>query len=153
MTTNDELLQPSLEKHDETQKPIYSATAGYLTAFVGGPFAAIAMASVNSWRLRRLAADAVPLLAVTAVCVGILIFLLHPEWFGQESMHFERKDTRIWSRVFGLVVFSAFWLLHRRYYRGMELMGQEPPNAWIGGIGCILAGTAVTYLLTWWLLP
>ena len=53
MTANDDLLRPSLEKTDAAHKSIYSTTTGYLTAFIGGPFAAIAMAAINSGRLGR----------------------------------------------------------------------------------------------------
>lgn len=149
MASTEDLLRPTLGKQATGQPAIYSTTTGYLTAFVGGPFAAIAMAALNSWRLRRLAIDALPLLAATALSVAVFLLFTHPELLGQTGVEFESRTERLWSRLFALIVFSAFWLIHRRYYRGMELLGLTPPNAWAGGIACVLMGTAVTLFIDW----
>lgn len=153
MTANDDLLRPSLEKADGTRKAIYSTTTGYLTAFIGGPFAAIAMAAVNSGRLRRLTRDALPLAAAIALSIGLYSFMARPEWFGQAGLEFADRNARLGARIFALLLFGAFWLLHKRYYRGAELMGLEQPNPWIGGIVCVLVGTAATFLVNDWLAP
>src|SRR5688572_15243311 len=151
MTANDDLLRPSIEKTDAAHKAIYSTTTGYLTAFIGGPFAAIAMAAINSGRLRRLARDALPLVAAIAVSVGLYAFLARPEWFGQAGLDLTDRNARLGARVFALLLFGAFWLLHKRYHRGAEIMGLEQPNPWVGGIACVVFGTLATYLVIAWL--
>ena len=153
MTADDDLLRPSIEKTDTAHKAIYSTTTGYLTAFIGGPFAAIAMAAANSVRLGRLARDALPLAAAVALSVGLYAFLARPEWFGQAGLEFAARNARLGARVFALLLFGAFWLLHKRYYRGAELMGLEQPNPWVGGIACVLVGTGATLLVYNWLTP
>jgi hypothetical protein len=151
MTTHDDLLQPSLNTADAQRKAIYSTTAGYLTAFIGGPFAAIAMAAINSGRLRRLARDAVPLAVAILLSIGLYAFFARPEHFAQAGLEFTDRSARFGARLFALLLFGAFWLLHKRYYRGAELLGLEQPNPWVGGIACVVFGTLATYLVNAWL--
>lgn len=151
MTRPDDLLQPSLAQADQAQKATYSSTAGYLTAFIGGPFAAVTMAGLNSWRLRRLGRDALPLVAAVALSAGLSVWLMRPEWLGLAGVEISGTNARFAARVLALLLFGGFWLLHRRYYRGAELLGLERPNPWLGGLACVLVGLAVSLLLGRWL--
>ena len=74
MSGND-LLRPSIGTVDSPQRPLYSATAGYLTAFFGGPFAATGMAGLNAWRLGRLRTDALALAGGMAIAIGLVAFM------------------------------------------------------------------------------
>lgn len=151
--TDNELLQPSIAKVDGPQRAIYSTTAGYLTAFFGGPFAAIGMAGLNAWRLGRLRTDAPALAGGAALAVGLVVFLLRPDLFGQADLDFSTRDLRIGVRILALLLFGAFWFLHRRYYRGMQLLGLESPQPWPAAIACIVANFALMWLLLRALMP
>lgn len=153
MSTNDDLLRPSLDNPDTVQNAIYSTTAGYLTAFIGGPFAAITMAGLNSWRLRRLARDALPIISATALSVTLYALFIRPEWFGQVDFDVTMQNARLGARVYALMLFGAFWLLHKRYYRAAGLMGLKSPSPWVGGVACVLVGTLATFLLARLLAP
>jgi hypothetical protein len=145
--SGDDLLRQSIGKVDNPQRPIYSATAGYLTAFFGGPFAAVGMAGLNAWRLGRLRTDALALAGCAALAVGLITFLLRPDLFGPADFGFSTRDVRIGARVLALLLFGAFWLLHRRYYRAMQLLGLEPPSPWLPAIACIVANVLLMMLL------
>ena len=145
----DDLLKPTLDTGTVGQATIYSTTAGFATSFFGGPFAAITLTGINAWRLRRLAADALPLLGATALSVLVVLFIANPAWFGQPDLEFSRSATRLLHRAYALGLFGAFWLLHRRFYRGMAIMGLEAPNGWIIGIACVLLGVLMTSTLIW----
>lgn len=146
MPSND-LLQPSIGQLSSPQRAIYSATAGYLTAFFGGPFAAVGMAGLNAWRLGRLRTDALALAGGAALATGSLSFLLRPDLFGWANLDFSMGDVRIGARVLGLLLFGAFWFLHRSYYRAMQFLGLEPPSPWLPAIACIFANIALMFLL------
>ena len=146
MSGND-LLRPSIGTVDSPQRPLYSATAGYLTAFFGGPFAATGMAGLNAWRLGRLRTDALALAGGMAIAIGLVAFMLRPDLFGRPEIDFATRDVRIGMRVLALLLFGAFWLLHRRYYRGMQFLGLEAPNPWPAAIACIAADIGLTMLL------
>lgn len=146
MNGND-LLQPSIDRVASPHRAIYSATAGYLTAFFGGPFAAVGMAGLNAWRLGRLRTDMLGLAGGFAVAVGLSAFLLRPDLFGRADLEFATRDVRIASRALALALFGAYWFLHRRYYRGMQLLGLEAPRPWPAAIACVVADIALMMLL------
>jgi hypothetical protein len=144
MESRDDLLQPSLTADRADATAIYSATAGYVTSFLGGPVAALAFAAVNSRRLGRLRADAPLLIA------GLVLFLGAMWWVLTGPYHAEigNRHLNTGVRGAGLLYFGAIYLLHRRHYRAMEMMGIESPKAWGIGIACVLAGVACTILIT-----
>ena len=63
------LLQPSLQDVGAARAP-YSVKTLFITAFFGGPIAAIAIMTVNAVRLRRLIRDLAPILLALAAYVG-----------------------------------------------------------------------------------
>jgi hypothetical protein len=143
MESRDDLLQPSLTAERTDATAIYSAMAGYVTSFIGGPVAALAFAAVNSRRLGRLRADASLLVAGLVLFVGGMWWLLTGPYQGE--IHPRHLSTGV--RGAGLLYFGAIYLLHRRHYRAMELVGIQAPNGWGVGIACVIAGVASTILM------
>ncbi|MGE0031013.1 MAG: hypothetical protein AB7T20_07835 [Steroidobacteraceae bacterium] len=150
MSEREDLLRPSLQASDSGQKAIYSTTAGYLTAFFGGPFAAIGMGILNSWRLGRIRADALIIVAAIAAALAVFSFLLRPELFGQPELDVTTRNIRLVTRLLALALFGAFWLLHKRYYRGMQLLALAPPNPWPAAIACGSIDLLLTMALLAW---
>lgn len=146
MSTPDDLLQPSLAGVEQGTRKIYSTTVGYVSAFFGGPIAGALVATVNSWRLGRMRRDwplpfgtlVVAALALLPAPLGFFEQLLG--WLGEPALRFA------W-RLAGLAVFGISYLLHRRYHRGMAVMGVEAPSGWLLGILAIVVGIAPLVLM------
>lgn len=135
MESRDDLLQPSLTQERTDATAIYSATAGYVTSFFGGPVAAVAFAAVNSRRLGRLQADAPWLLGgLTLFAFGLWSALMGR--YPASIQPWLQENMRIALRGLGLVYFLAIYLLHRRHYRAMAMMGIQSPNGWGVGFAC-----------------
>lgn len=147
MSSKDDLLQPSLTAERADATAIYSAQAGFFTAFFGGPAAAIGMAGLNSWRLGRLQADA-PLYLAVFVVYAVAV------WWAFESPakemlveHLGRRGPQLVIRALALAAFGLFYLRHRSHYRNMEMMDIKPPNGWRAGLPMAIGGTLVTIAL------
>ena len=135
MESRDDLLQPSLTDDRVDATAIYSATAGYVCSFFGGPVAAVAFAGVNSRRLGRLHVDAPWLIG------GLALFAVALWWafmgrYPDTIQPWVKENLRIAVRGLGLLYFGAIYLLHRRHYRAMTMMGIESPNGWGVGFAC-----------------
>lgn len=129
--SRDELLQPSIGETAVAKAP-YTTLTAFLTAFIGGPFAIIALTALNSFRVLRLKRDLIfliPALALSLVlapALGLAGGLLP-------------------LRLFALVLFGFGFLLHKREHRTADLMGIKRPNGWIGGLACIITGNAIFF--------
>lgn len=150
MADRNDLLQPSLGGETSAATSIYSSTTGYLAAFFGGPLGGAAIALTNSWRLRRLGKDW-PLAIVAIALTGGMI------WWEQRlgglawlRSNFGSSGQRFAVRIVGIVMFTAIYLIHRRYYRNMDMMGIKPPSGWIPGIAAILGGAIVMSVVGEW---
>src|SRR5262245_61137626 len=77
--SREELLRPSLKDVAVASAP-YSVQTVFLTSFLGGPFAAIAILGVNSWRLQRLKQDLLPLALMFVAAAGLLGVLHLVDW-------------------------------------------------------------------------
>jgi hypothetical protein len=144
--SRDELLQPTLSEQAQSAAP-YSIQATFFTGFFGGPFAALAIIGVNSVRLRRLQRDVLVLTTLLALVllVGWMFYatqlgLAMQAWLTET---FGRGNLRFVSRLSGLLVVGAGYLLHRREQRNAELVGMKRPNGWIAGIACVVIGSAL----------
>ena len=151
MADRNELLQPSLGGEASAATSIYSTTTGYMAAFFGGPLGGAAIALTNSWRLRRLGKDW-PLAVVAIVLTGGMA------WWEQRMggltwlrSNFGSSGERFAVRLVGLAMFGVIYLIHRRYYRSMEMMGITPPSGWVPGVAAILGGVIVMSVLGEWL--
>lgn len=143
----EDLLQPTLTGTAPAAAP-YSVQTTFLTGFFGGPFAALAILAMNSFRLRRVARDAL-------VWGALLVLLAIGGWLLFHSA--AGADVRSWftdqlgiraarfsGQALGLAIVGVGYLLHRAEQVNADLMGLTRPNGWIGGIGCIVIGMAVS---------
>ena len=145
------LLQPTLSK--EAQRvPIFSVRACFFTAFLGGPLAVTFLSALNSNRLKRLKNDLIfYLIGISAFLVYLFIILDVPEgesvreWIASQRR--ENMFYRYGSRGMGLLLWGAYYYLHKQYYKAMSLFDMEPPNPWITAIICILTAGFFQVLL------
>ena len=143
----EDLLQPTLTGTAPAAAP-YSVQTTFLTGFFGGPFAALGILAMNSFRLRRVSRDA---LIWSALLVAIAIggwLLFHSaagadvrSWFTDQFGH---RAASFAGHALGLAIVGVGYLLHRREQVNTDLMGLTRPNGWIGGIGCIVIGMALS---------
>jgi hypothetical protein len=143
----EDLLQPTLTGTAPAAAP-YSVQTTFLTGFFGGPFAALAILAINSFRLRRVSRDALvwSALLVLLAIGGWLLFHSAAgadvrSWFTDQ---FGSRAARFSGQALGLAIVGVGYLLHRREQVNADLMGLARPNGWIGGIGCIVIGMAVS---------
>ncbi|MCW5621944.1 MAG: hypothetical protein KIS79_12635 [Burkholderiales bacterium] len=144
----EDLLRPSLSGGDSPVSAPYSMQTTFLTGFFGGPFAAIAIFAINSFRLRRISRD-------LPVGIGMLLVVLLGMWVlhrtapgGAALAWLEAslgsRSIRFVHQMAGLLIVGAAYLLHRREQRNSDLLGLKRPNGWVAGIACILLGTALS---------
>lgn len=143
--SREDLLRPTLSEHAPAAAP-YSIQTTFFTGFFGGPFGALAIIGWNAARLRRLARDLPILAALFALIVGAG-WALHTTAAGGDLQaaiadKFGSGSLRFVYRLMGLLVVGMGYLLHRREQRNADLVGMERPNGWIGGIACIVIGSA-----------
>ena len=138
--TNDEsgLLTPSLEGG---MRQIYSSSAMFGVAFFGGIFGVILFAALNSIKLKRLKTDLVWLLI--AVVVAVVVYAGIFQYSTSEEI---KSNFRVINRGGAFVLFGAFWLLYRKFYRALGTSGAKPLSPWGAAIGCVLAGIVITYV-------
>ena len=152
--TRDELLRPSLTDACVAKAP-YSVQTMILTAFVGGPLAAIAITAVNSVRLRRWMRDFVPLLIALAAYIGFNIVLAWTQWgVDFRASLREIAGAGAMSYLYRVIAFTLFGLsyaLHRKEQRSAQFMGLDSPNGWIAGIACVVCGISLQLALAAWL--
>ena len=140
MPMREALLTPSLSSSSKPSTALYSVQSGFLVAFFGGGFAIILYAALNSIRLRR-PLDALAYVAASALLCALfyaaaiswppLVTLL--DTLGQGSWRYV-------SRAASLLLFGAFYLLHRKEHRSAELFGLAPLSPWIPAIACMAVG-------------
>jgi hypothetical protein len=58
-----------------------------------------------------------------------------------------QANMQVVIRGSGLVYFAAIYLLHRRHYRAMQMMGIESPNGWGIGFACAALGILTTLVI------
>jgi hypothetical protein len=144
MNDHDDLLRPSLSGTNIQATAIYSATTGYLAAFLGGPVAGAIIALLNSSRMRRLAKDwplALLALALLYVMLWWEIRLGGNEWLVR---YLGASGPQAVRSVVSLLFFCGIYLLHYRSYRSMRLLGVKAPSGWVPGIIAIVIGFGVT---------
>ena len=144
MTIPEDLLQPTLGRHDSAAPSIYSALTGYVASFFGGPMAGAAVALANAWRLKRLRADWPLGVLALAATAGPLWW-----WYrggAQWVTAYAGADAReVLFRVLGLGFFALAYGWHRQYYRNMALFGLSPPSGWILGVAAVAIGLAAEF--------
>ncbi len=148
--SRDQLLQPSLDDGAVATAP-YSIRTTFLTAFFGGPLAAIAIVALNTLRLRRVWLDLAPLGLVLAAFLAFMLALQWTEWGANLGAYLNVKDDArpivFVSRAIAIAIFGLGYALHRKEQRSADLMGLRRPNGWIAGIACIAGGILLSVTL------
>ena len=142
-----ELLRPSLSGGATLARAPYSVTMGFLTAFFGGFFAAVAVIAVNSARLRRLRRDLPIVLSALAAYLALLFVLVATGW-GAGLDGNMNKPAGVLVRAVSLATFGIGYVMHRTEQRAADLMGLDRPGPWLVGIGCGLGGIGMQILAT-----
>lgn len=140
-----DLLRPSLAQDKLAQAP-YSTQAGFVTAFLGGPVAALMMAALNAHRLQRLPRD---LSWIVAALMGVVGFeyglttsegrnamTLLQDWIGMKPQH-------TLTTMLGLLAFGLGSLAHGKQQRAATLIGLDRPKGLWVGLGIIVTGSLV----------
>lgn len=144
--SRDELLRPSLGDADAARAP-YSVRTTFLTAFFGGPLAALAIIALNSVRLRRWLPD-LPVLGVVLVgFIALVLALDRTDWGGSFRAYLYgmagQRALTYFFRLIALGFFGMGYALHRKEQRSADLVGMARPNGWIAGIACGIGGLVV----------
>jgi hypothetical protein len=136
------LLEPRLT-HDAPAS-LYSARAGFLVSFFGGPASALAFGGLNAWRLRRLKTDSwILVLGVTAY-LGAAVFLVDSgRTVDVSGVLLDKSDVRRVFQALGVALFGIFYFCHRRYLRAMTLADVPPRPGLRDGILMILGGWVI----------
>lgn len=139
-----ELLRPSLS-HNAPRLAPYSQQTGFLTAFLGGPPAALLIAGVNAQRMGRLAKDLPWLLALGIVYVAAEYTLFQTE-LGHDAANWIRTvaNWRVYHQLLSLLFFGVASLAHRREQRAATLMGADRPKGLWMGVLLIALGYVLT---------
>ncbi|MEJ1963972.1 MAG: hypothetical protein WDO56_21490 [Gammaproteobacteria bacterium] len=148
MNDSDDLLSPSLGGSKAPATAIYTATTGYVAAFLGGPVAGAIIALLNARRLQRLSKDWPLALLAVALLYTFLWWELRSggdEWL---VSHLGRTGPSALYTVVGLLFFCGTYLLHYTSYRSMQILGLKAPSGWVPGVVAVIIGVGVRYALT-----
>ncbi len=145
MNDHDDLLRPSLSGTNAQATAIYSATTGYVVAFLGGPVAAAIIALLNSWRLRRLSKDWPLALLAVAVLYAMLSWEYQKGGNAWLTQYLGSSGPRVLQSAVSLLFFCGIYLLHYRSYRSMQVLGLKAPSGWVPGIIAVVVGVFATY--------
>jgi hypothetical protein len=150
-SSRDDLLQPVLGDTSSTSAAPYSVKTVFLTAFFGGPLAAVAILATNSYRLRRIYRDLPMLLLGVALFLisGWIIYrtsagMVIRDWLTQTL---GQRGIQYSFRLEALVIAAGGYLMHRQEQRTSDLLGLKRPNGWIGGLACLALGIVLQILV------
>ena len=141
-----DLLQPSLDK--ESSATIYSSTALFLTAFIGGAYAVILLSTLNSERLDQLRSDLSKLL----ICFFITVVALSAFEIYMTISNIDNglSDSHLANRIIGISLFFYFYNSYRVNYRLREKLNRKSPDyEWLATLGCIITGISLSLITTW----
>jgi hypothetical protein len=142
----DHLLRPSLTA-SRPAAALYSPRSSFLLGFFIGPLPLILYSALNSIRLKRTADAAAYALALAALFALIYASFLDPRpaalaWINATLGTGE--SMRGTTRILAVVLWSGFYLMHRKEHRSVDLFNKRP-SPWIAAIGCAAAGYALMY--------
>jgi hypothetical protein len=145
------LLQPSLQVQRPKSLP-FSLQAQFLTAFFGGPVAALGMGLLNASRLDRLRRDAAWLGALLVLYVALAYgFVLSA---AGEAVHAAAVDAlglrapHYLDTAYALACFSIAAAAHRRGHQAAQLFGLAAPSPWKTGLILVAVGYAIARVWT-----
>ncbi len=127
---NKSLFEPSLQQV-RAERPLYSTTTLFMSAFFGGALAAVIVFAVNAWRASRLARDAAWICLAAAIALGLPFFML------ASLAEIGGSASRVLLRVLALLLAGALYLRHRHLFRAQDLFATQRPNGWLLGLAAI----------------
>lgn len=147
-----ELLRPSLTPTDRIERAPYSLQTGFVSAFFGGPLAAVGMLVLNAVRMETLQRDAIWLGAAGLLGIGWVWLLIAAgadgaAWLAALAHWLGPNAGGYLERLGGLLLFAGAAALHRREQRAADLFALARPNGWIAGIALILGGRVASLLV------
>lgn len=141
MSADDDLLRPSLDA-SRPLLPLYSATACWMTAFFGGPLAALIIFAENYRRAGLLRREAHWLLAGAGTALASLYYLVIA---AQARGAGAGGDVRLQVRLAALAIAALLYWRLRPALRAQELFDIKPPNPWPIALLAIAAGIALAF--------
>jgi hypothetical protein len=145
----DDLLQPSLSDDSLAKAPPTIQTM-FLTSFFGGPVAAVLIAAVASYRLKRFARDLPVLLIFLTLSLSAIVWVnVSPDALAIRTWittNVGSSGFTILYRLVGLACLAAVYLMHAKAHRNSQLLGLKPPNGWLVGLPCSIVGFLVMLL-------
>lgn len=146
------LLNPTLSSETFYQ-PIYSQRALFFVAFFGGPLALLLLNALNSIKLNRLRRDFLPYLIALFLYVALLTVII---WSAPEGVSAwkwivaHRRENFLFKyapRIFALILWGGFALLHRPFHKAAQLLGDNPPSPWRAALGCFAVAIVIDLAL------
>lgn len=131
------LLQPSLSRVAMATRAPYSKQMLFLTAFFGGPLAALLGFGLNVQRLALWRRDG--WLIGLAALAGLALWPSAAAW------------STVGTRVLALSLLGLGVWRHRREHAGADMMAVPRPNGWVPGIALLVVGNLGDFLLQSWL--
>lgn len=144
----EDLLRPTLA---DTESPValYSLQAFCLTAFFGGPFAAVGFWGLNAHRVGRIRQELPWMLAFAALTFAVLAAL--ELWLPSAEGRPMSFTERVLVRLYALGIVGVAWLRWRARYRAMQITGLDSPNGTVPSIACIVVGVALYVFAAEWI--
>lgn len=147
-----DLLQPTLAHDRNPSRAPYSVQAIFLTAFFGGPLAAVGILGANAYFLRRLSRDAPALIAMVLASMAAVWVLYGTDGGAPARAWLEAtlgsNGRRLVTRFIALMLVGLGYLLHRAEQRNADFLGLKRPNGWIGGLICTVLGGVLFAVFT-----
>lgn len=138
-----DLLRPSLADSGALAAAPYSNQVLFLSAFFGGPPAALGCFVLNSLRLGRWRRDVAAIAAGAAIYLGLLLWWQRA---GPELIAIPKVQSLL-MRALGLALAGVAAWQHRQEQSACRLMGLAQPKGLLPGIALVLLGWAVGGLL------
>lgn len=137
-----DLFEPVLSK--QAKEPIYSVGALMAAAFFGGSIAVFIIGVANMIRLQS---PALPYLYLT---LGFGAILTLSNWL-PVVYELEARNSSVITRLGGFVLMGLLYLIHRREYRSMQVLGADPPSPYLIVILACIVAYAISRLVTQYL--
>ncbi|MEM1260841.1 MAG: hypothetical protein AAGH76_00450 [Pseudomonadota bacterium] len=137
---NSDLLTPSLQ--DDSAAAVYSVGALIAAAFFGGGIAVVMMGTLNAQRLSRLGRDSIWLILMLLLSIGAVVFAI--ELDVSES---GRSLRAVVSRGLGFALCGVLYVMHRRAFKAMTVLGLDPPSPYKPVIVACIMSFAVTSVI------
>lgn len=137
----DDLFQPSLSA-ESPPRALYSPTACWVTAFFGGPIAALIIFGVNFHRAGLAAREAGWLVMASAIAIATLIQMAYARAGAAETG--ADADDRLLVRGAALAIAGLLYWRLRSAFRAQEMFAVKPPEPWVMGLAAVALNIVVS---------